>query len=664
MWPFRKKQPQRRLEVRKRLAAGEESFWQRFRLLGGPGIIFITGVMYLAFLLMDVWPMHPLGYRQGQYVPHDIHARVDFRVPIESPVLSPRQSETERAAEAPATRPATMPATAPADVGGEAPTTMPAGEPPTKVTPATVQRYNRHYAGEVIVRSSRDKIAAGKEEAGLGAVELQLLRIEHDAHVENLLNNHPWRFRFQVLGRALVLLAIMSLAGAYLFYYRRDIISQPRRTISLSVLLIAAVGLNKLLGQSLSLNPYITVLPVMIVGVIVAIAYDQRFALAATALVALVGIIQLRQELIMILAPMAATYLAVFMLREIRTRSKLIEVSAISAVTAAAAVLAVDLANGVPWRFIVTDGLWAGGAAVMAGFLVQGALPAVEKVFRCVTSMTLLEWCDASKPLLKRLAMEAPGTYNHCLQLGAICEAASEAIGARGLLARVGAYYHDIGKLNKPAYFVENQGGEGSKHEKLSPAMSLLVITGHVKDGLEMAREYGLPEVLHEFIATHHGTTLVQYFYHAAAEKSRRQDERQPDEMEFRYPGPKPRSKEAAILMLADAAESSVRAMSEPNPTRIESQVHVMVNRRLMDGQLDNCDLTLREVHQIETSLTRSLCGIYHARISYPAPAGKKSAPSETPNGGPDDKSARQGEGDESRRDPRQRYTKPPTDEA
>ncbi len=166
---------------------------------------------------------------------------------------------------------------------------------------------------------------------------------------------------------------------------------------------------------------------------------------------------------------------------------------------------------------------------------------------------------------------------------------------------------------------MENQFDSPSKHAKLSPAMSLLIITGHVKDGLEMAREYGLPPVLHEFITCHHGTTLVQYFYHAATEQRRVGGmERLPEEIEFRYGGPKPRSKEVAILMLADATESAVRAMSDPTPNRIEAQAHAIITARLMDGQLDECELTLREVHQIEDSLVKSLCGMYHGRIAYP----------------------------------------------
>jgi putative nucleotidyltransferase with HDIG domain len=389
-------------------------------------------------------------------------------------------------------------------------------------------------------------------------------------------------------------------------------------------------------------TPWSAVLPVVVGATIVAIAHNQRFALTVGAVLALLVVLQLRGGQAMLLVLLAGGMTAVLQLHEIRTRSKLLVVAAVVAVAVSVMVAATALMGGVPlYPFALVDAAWAAGFALMAGLLVQAALPGIERVFRVATSMTLLEWCDASKPLLKRLAMEAPGTYNHSLQLGTMCEAAAEAIGARGLLARVGAYYHDIGKINKPPYFIENQGASPSKHSKLSPAMSLLIIIGHVKDGLEMAREYGLPPVLHEFIASHHGTTLVQYFYHAATEQRKNHADRAPDEVEFRYPGPKPHSKEVAILMLADAAESSVRAMSDPTPGRIENQVHAMVSRRLMDGQLDMCDLTLKEVHVIEASLVKSLCGIYHGRIAYPTPAGQKPSAAETPGRAPAEAEAR-----------------------
>jgi putative nucleotidyltransferase with HDIG domain len=213
--------------------------------------------------------------------------------------------------------------------------------------------------------------------------------------------------------------------------------------------------------------------------------------------------------------------------------------------------------------------------------------------------------------------MDAPGTYSHSLLIGAIAEAAAEAIGANGLLCRVGAYYHDIGKISKAGYFVENQMGSVSRHEQLSPAMSQLVIAGHVKDGIEIAKEFGLPTVLRQFIETHHGTTLMEYFYHEARKK---QDDKQMpvSESEFRYPGPKPKSKEAAIVMLADAVESAARALMDHTHAKIESMVHTIAIKRLQDGQFDECDLTLRELSQIEISLSKSLAAHHHGRIAYP----------------------------------------------
>jgi hypothetical protein len=257
----------------------------------------------------------------------------------------------------------------------------------------------------------------------------------------------------------------------------------------------------------------------------------------------------------------------------------------------------------------------------MVGVLIQGLLPLIETIFRIATSMTLLDYSDASQPLLKRLAMEAPGTFSHSLLVGSIAEAAAEAIGRNGLLCRVGAYYHDIGKINKPGYFAENETGSMSRHKELSPAMSQLIIVGHVKDGIEMAREYSLPAVLRQFIETHHGTTLIEYFYNEARKKH---DEKEsegsswPSESEFRYAGPKPRTKEAAIVMLADAVEGTVRALPEAIPTRIEAAVHNMAMKRLQDGQFDECDLSLRELSLIEASMAKTLAAHYHGRVAYP----------------------------------------------
>jgi len=254
-------------------------------------------------------------------------------------------------------------------------------------------------------------------------------------------------------------------------------------------------------------------------------------------------------------------------------------------------------------------------AVLFVGLLIQSLLPLIEKIFRIATSMTLLDYSDANQPLLKRLAMEAPGTYSHSLLVGSIAEAAATAIGRNGLLSRVGAYYHDIGKINKPTYFTENQMGQASRHRELSPAMSQLIIIGHVKDGSEMAKEYKLPAVLRQFVETHHGTTLVEYFY---SQPKKRHDSGPISESEFRYAGPKPRTKEAAIVMLADTVEGAVRSLADVTPTKIEAVVHNMAMKRLQDGQFDECDMSLKELSLIEASITKTLSAHYHGRIAYP----------------------------------------------
>jgi len=245
-------------------------------------------------------------------------------------------------------------------------------------------------------------------------------------------------------------------------------------------------------------------------------------------------------------------------------------------------------------------------------------LPTIEKLFHVTTAMTLKELNDASHPLLQRLAHEASGTYQHSLRIADMTEAAADAIGCDGLLCRVGAMYHDIGKINKPSYFIENQGGGPNKHDKLSPAMSLLIIVGHVKDGVEMGREYNLPPAIRHFIESHHGTTLVEFFYHAAKKQKQAEEKTAPSEFEFRYPGPKPQTKEAAIMLLCDGIEGAARAMDEPTAVRLEQLVHTMANKRLMDGQFDECSLTLGQLAKVEAAVTKTLCAVYHTRIKYP----------------------------------------------
>jgi hypothetical protein len=259
-------------------------------------------------------------------------------------------------------------------------------------------------------------------------------------------------------------------------------------------------------------------------------------------------------------------------------------------------------------------GMWT----LLAGFLMTGLLPFVERWFGVLTDLSLLEVGDVAHPLLQELVRRAPGTYNHSINVASLAEAAAESIGARGLLVRVGAYFHDIGKMLKPAYFVENQGQE-NRHESLVPAMSTLIIVAHVKEGVELARQYNLPQPIIDLIAEHHGTTLVEYFYKRAAEQSQSDPNGGgPDEQTYRYPGPKPSTRESAVMMLADAAESASRTLSEPTPARIANLVNELAQKRLNDGQFDECGLTLEELKTVEKSLVKSLTAVYHGRVKYP----------------------------------------------
>jgi putative nucleotidyltransferase with HDIG domain len=261
------------------------------------------------------------------------------------------------------------------------------------------------------------------------------------------------------------------------------------------------------------------------------------------------------------------------------------------------------------------DALWA----LAAGFLTTGLLPFIESLFGVLTDLSLLELGDVAHPLLQELVRRAPSTYNHSVTVGSIAEAAAESIGARGLLVRVGAYFHDIGKMLKPDYFIENQSADVNRHETLAPAMSTLVIFAHIKDGSDLARQHRLPQPIVDLIMQHHGTTLVEFFYDRATEqRDSNPNGAEVDESSFRYPGPKPQTKEAAVLMLADAVESASRTLIEPTPARIEGLIREIAENRLRDGQFDESGLTLRELRTIEKSMAVSLTSIYHGRIKYP----------------------------------------------
>lgn len=260
-----------------------------------------------------------------------------------------------------------------------------------------------------------------------------------------------------------------------------------------------------------------------------------------------------------------------------------------------------------------------GAASGALGYLLVAALtPLFESAFNRLTDIKLLELTSMNHPALRLLATETPGTFTHSVMVGNLAEAACDAIGANGLLARVGAYYHDVGKSTAPLYFAENQSGD-NPHDRLKPHLSALIIKGHVKDGIRLLREFGLPEEIVDFVPQHHGTSLIEHFYNRARREATEGEE--VVEGDFRYPGPKPQTKETALLMIADTLEAAAKAMPEPTPERVRALVSRLIARKLEDNQLDECDMTLRELAAVEKAFTRVLVGMHHTRPVYlPAP--------------------------------------------
>jgi hypothetical protein len=288
-------------------------------------------------------------------------------------------------------------------------------------------------------------------------------------------------------------------------------------------------------------------------------------------------------------------------------------------------IMAYNLLSGNPFRMTLLSDLLMGFlGGVLASVLVLGIVPIVESVFGYTTDIKLLELANMDHPILKDLILQAPGTYHHSIIVGTLVEAAAKSIVANPLLARVSAYYHDIGKLKKPLYFIENVGGRDNKHNHLTPTMSSLILISHVKDGVEMARENRLGERIGRIIQQHHGTSLISFFYQKAKENENPEME-SIDEKDFRYPGPKPQTKEAGIVMLADSVEAASRALADPTPSRIKSLVQRVTNNIFLDGQMEECELTLKDLQKIQESFNRILTAIFHQRIDYPASSGPES---------------------------------------
>jgi putative nucleotidyltransferase with HDIG domain len=463
--------------------------------------------------------------------------------------------------------------------------------------------YDTFRRGDVLVLQDQE----------IAEEHLVLLRMEHAQAVALL--GLGARVRRAVAVVVLVA-ALFALIGYYIYRHEPQIGTSLPRIAVLCGLVVVAIGVARLLA----LQPWdAELIPVALAAMTLAIAYNPHFALMVTFTLSLLTSLALGSGLVHFLVLMGGTAAGVLPLGEVRSRTKPIKVGAAAALGYFVLTWATGLWQDQPTELVAADSAWRAGWGLMAGFFLGGSLPFVENLFGIVTGISLLELGDVTHPLLQELVRRAPGTHNHSITVGTIAEAAAERIGANSLLVRIGAYFHDIGKMLKPHYFVENQAGAANRHANLAPAMSTLIIIGHVKDGADLGRQHHLPEPIIDLIEQHHGTTLVEYFYREATRRCNGDpDAPTVSESSFRYPGPKPQTKEAGILMVADVVESASRTLSEPTPARLEGLVRDLIEKRLDDGQFDECGLTLREIAEIRESLIKSLIGIYHGRVKYP----------------------------------------------
>ncbi|MBW2732642.1 MAG: HDIG domain-containing protein [Deltaproteobacteria bacterium] len=426
---------------------------------------------------------------------------------------------------------------------------------------------------------------------------------------------------FQVLvGVGLfVLLLVLTL---YLFASRqfRRFNLAPRDLLMMGMVLVGMIALTRGMLGLVGLGHFgiaTYLLPVaagaMLVRLVVTAEAAAIFAVAAAGVTGLLVDRSLALTLFYLVTGLAGSY----GVGKVQSRSTVLRAGLVAGLLGAAAVICINLFNGqIVMRDLILSSMAAVAGGLLSAFVALALLPMLEWAFAYTTDVSLLELANLNHPLLRELMLRAPGTYHHSMVVGNLAETACENIGANGLHARVASYYHDVGKMKNALYFAENFRSDENPHNRLKPSMSALIIRSHVKDGIEMMRDHGLPEPVIETASQHHGTALIGFFYHKALEQ--KDDEEEVLEEDYRYPGIKPQSREAGVIMVADGVEAAARSLGEPTDDRLKAVVQRIINTQFTDGQLDHCDLTLRDLHLIAKSFLQVLSGIYHARPTYP----------------------------------------------
>ena len=425
----------------------------------------------------------------------------------------------------------------------------------------------------------------------------------------------PW------IGRILIVVSILSLFFSYLKTYRIEIYNKNQNLILFSSLFFLIIALSYIFVLRFNFSEYL--IPFTVGAMVITVLFDGKIAINASIILAILVGFVIGGKLDFSIVGLFTSMAAIYSVRQLRTRAQLFIATLFIILSGSIIIIGIGLIKKLQWSIIGDNLINMLISGLLAPLITYGISTFYEVVFRATSDLTLLELTDFNHPLLKKLSQEANGTFNHCIVVGNLAESCANAIGANPLLARVGAYYHDIGKLSRPEYFVENQYGGDNPHDELSPSLSSKIIIGHVKDGIKLAKEYRLPPAIANFIPMHHGTSKIDFFYNKALEIFEN-DFSKINEDDFKYPGPKPNTKETGLLMICEAVEAAVRSLKNPTLTKIESMADKIIQKRLQEGQLDNCPLTISDLNKIKGNVKGKygmmsvFKGIYHLRIEYP----------------------------------------------
>ena len=434
--------------------------------------------------------------------------------------------------------------------------------------------------------------------------------------------NSGWaKIALSFLGRIILLSVVVSLFFAFLVVYRVAIFRDWKLVLLISIVFLLQLGLAHIFVIRFEWSEYL--IPVTVGAMILTILFDARIGFMATTSMAILMGLMMGQNIDLVIVSLFTATIAVYNIRELRKRTQLFVTMFALIAASVFVIVGLGLFKEHSWSTMLGDIQLLTINSILAPIITYGLIGLFEILFEVTTDLTLIELLDYDHPLLKRAQQETNGTFNHSIVVGNLAESCANAIGAHSLLCRVGAYYHDIGKMAKSEYFIENQYGGENKHDNLTHTMSARIIRAHVKEGLNLAREYALPKVVSDFIPMHHGTTRVEYFYRMAL-KDAEETGSKVDESAFRYPGPKPDTKETGILMICEAVEAAVRSIKKPDIFKIEAMIDKIIKSRIDDGQLNECPLTLDELNKIKgtvdgtTGMLPVLRGIYHIRVEYP----------------------------------------------